>query len=94
MPNNGDRFLQAIAPYREAAVVTVECIFTWYRLADLCHREGITFVLGHALYMKTIHGGKEKNDKIDVDKIARLLGVKSNFMSFMNFEKKIKGCAP
>ena len=28
-------------------------------------REGIAFVLGHALYMKAIHGGKAKNDKID-----------------------------
>jgi transposase len=54
-------------------VVAVECIFTWYWLADLCHREGITFVLGHALYMKAIHGGKAQNDKIDADKIARLL---------------------
>ncbi len=27
----------------------------------------------HALYMKAIHGGKAKNDKIDSEKIARLL---------------------
>jgi Transposase len=51
----------------------VECIFTWYWLADLCAREGIAFVLGHALYMKAIHGGKAKNDKIDAHKIAVLL---------------------
>jgi hypothetical protein len=31
------------------------------------------FVLGHALYMKAIHGGKAKNDKIDSKKIAVLL---------------------
>jgi transposase len=30
-------------------------------------------VLGHALYMKAIHGGKAKNDKIDSQKIAALL---------------------
>jgi transposase len=30
-------------------------------------------VLGHALYMKAIHGGKAKNDKIDAHKIAVLL---------------------
>src|SRR6266705_581259 len=41
--------------------------------ADLCAREGIAFVLGHALYMKAIHGGKAKNDKIDAFKIAVLL---------------------
>jgi transposase len=66
-------FLQAIAPYREDLVVCVECIFTWYWLADLCTQEGIPFVLGHALYMKAIHGGKAKNDKIDAQKIAVLL---------------------
>jgi transposase len=66
-------FLQAIAPYREDLVVCVECIFTWYWLADLCSQEGIPFVLGHALYMKAIHGGKAKNDRIDAQKIAVLL---------------------
>jgi transposase len=66
-------FLKAIAPYREDLVVCVECIFTWYWLADLCAREGLPFVLGHALYMKAIHGGKAKNDKIDSQKIAVLL---------------------
>jgi transposase len=65
-------FLKAIAPYREDLVVCVECIFTWYWLADLCAREEIAFVLGHALYMKAIHGGKAKNDKIDAHKIAVL----------------------
>jgi transposase len=66
-------FLKAIAPYREDLVVCVECIFTWYWLADLCAQEGIPFVLGHARYMKAIHGGKAKNDKIDAQKIAVLL---------------------
>ena len=66
-------FLKAVAPYREGLVVAVECIFTWYWLADLCAQENISFVLGHALYMKAIHGGKAKNDKIDSEKIAILL---------------------
>ena len=66
-------FLKAIAPYRDGLVVAVECIFTWYWLADLCAQEDIPFVLGHALYMKAIHGGKAKNDKIDSQKIATLL---------------------
>jgi len=73
MPAGPAPFLKAIAPYREDVVVCVECIFTWYWLADLCAREGLPFVLGHALYMKAIHGGKAKNDKIDSQKIAVLL---------------------
>jgi transposase len=48
-------------------------MFTWYWLADVCAAEGILFVLGHALAMKAIHGGKAKNDKIDSHKIAVLL---------------------
>jgi transposase len=40
---------KAVAPYRDGLVVAVECIFTWYWLADLCAEEGIPFVLGHAL---------------------------------------------
>jgi transposase len=73
IPAGPDPFLKAIAPYREDLVVCVECLFTWYWLADLCAREGLPFVLGHALYMKAIHGGKAKNDKIDAQKIAVLL---------------------
>jgi transposase len=68
-----EAFLKAITPYREDLVVAVECMFTWYWLADLCRAEGIAFVLGHALYMKAIHGGKAKNDRIDAHKIAVLL---------------------
>jgi len=68
-----ETFLKAVAPYREDLVVAVECIFTWYWLADLCESQGIEFVLGHALYMKAIHGGKAKNDRIDSEKIATLL---------------------
>jgi transposase len=73
MQTNPETFLKVIAPYREGLVVAVECMFTWYWLADLCAHEGIPFVLGHALYMKAIHGGKAKNDKIDSQKIAVLL---------------------
>jgi len=70
---NPETFLKVLAPYRDAIVVAVACIFTWYWLADLCTREGIAFVLGHALSMQAIHGGKAKNDRIDAQKIAVLL---------------------
>ena len=66
-------FLELIAPYREDLAVAAECMFTWYWLADLCARGQIVFVLGHALYMRAIHGGKAKNDRIDAHKIAALL---------------------
>ncbi len=73
LPCDPARFLCAISPFREDLVVAVECIFTWYWLADLCAKEGIAFVLGHALYMRAIHGAKAKNDRIDSRKTAGLL---------------------
>jgi transposase len=73
IPSSAEAFVQIIEPYRDDLAVAVECIFTWYWLADLCAREKIDFVLGHALYMKAIHGGKAKNDKVDAHKIAVLL---------------------
>src|SRR5215471_15005476 len=73
LPTTPEAFLRVVTPYREDLVVGVECMFTWYWLADLCQQEGIAFVLGHALYMKAIHGSKTKNDKIDAHKIAVLL---------------------
>jgi len=54
-------------------VIAVESTFNWYWLADLCQDLELNFVLGHALGMKAIHGGKTKNDKQDSLKIAMLL---------------------
>jgi len=73
LPAEPDAFLDAIEQFRGDLVVGAECIFTWYWLADLCEEQDIPFILGHALYMKAIHGGKAKNDRIDSRKIAGLM---------------------
>ncbi len=73
LPTEPAPFLQLLKPFRKDVAVAVECLYCWYWVADLCSAEGIPFVLGHALYMKAIHGGKSKNDKIDSYKIAALL---------------------
>jgi hypothetical protein len=67
IPADKQLLLDTLAPYRADVVVAVECLFAWYWVADLCAKEGIPFVLGHALYMKAIHGGKAKNDDIDAE---------------------------
>jgi hypothetical protein len=36
MKANPESVLQVIAPYRDDLVVAVECLCTWYWLADLC----------------------------------------------------------
>jgi hypothetical protein len=64
-----------IAPSREDVVVGIDCLFTGYWLADRCAPEGVPFVLGHALDMTAIHGGKATNDTIASQNIAvRLRG--------------------
>ena len=49
MQSSPDALLRTIAPYRDAIVVAVACVFPWYLLADLGAREGMPFVRGHAL---------------------------------------------
>jgi transposase len=66
-------FLKLIEPYRHNLTVCCECMFGWYWLADACQQAGLTFVLAHALYVRAIHGGKSKNDRIDSEKLAHLL---------------------
>lgn len=73
MPAGPELCLKAVAPSREDLVVGVECLFTWSWRADLCAHEGRPFVLGHALSMKAMHGGKAQNDTMDAQKIAVLL---------------------
>ncbi len=68
-----EAFYDLVFPYLDDIVVGVECVFCWYWLADFCNEHKIPFILGHALYMKAIHGGKTKNDKIDSFKIASLI---------------------
>jgi transposase len=72
-PAAPEPFLKAVAPSRDGLVVAVECLFTWYGLADLCACAGMPFGLGHALSRKAIHGGKAKNEKMDSQNIAVLL---------------------
>ena len=54
-------------------VIAVACFVTWYWLADLCAQAGLPFVLGHALSMQALHGGKAHNDQSDAQTSAGLL---------------------
>src|SRR5262245_48998731 len=73
LPARPEAFLEAVGPFRAGLVVGCECMFAWYWLADFCEDQHIPLVLGHALAMKAIHGGKAKNDRIDAAKLAALL---------------------
>jgi len=71
--NSFEYFMGLVEPYRHSLTVCCECTFNWYWLADACLDAGLEFVLGHALYMRAIHGFKTKNDKTDSMQIAHLL---------------------
>ncbi len=73
LPCDRQLFLKAVEPFQNDLVVACECTFNWYWLADLCAEHDIPFLLGHALYMRAIHGGKAKNDRVDALKTASLL---------------------
>ncbi len=69
-----EAFLLALAPFRKSdLIIGCESTFNWYWLADLCTAQKLPFLLGHALYLKAIHGGKTKTDRIDSEKLALLL---------------------
>ncbi len=68
-----EQLYDLIEPYLADIVVGVECMHCWYWVSDFCEKIGVDFILGHALYMKCIHGGKAKNDRIDSHKIAKLI---------------------
>ena len=71
--NDFNFFLKLVEPYQHSLTVCCECLFGWYWLADACQDAGLTFVLAHALYVKAIHGGKNKNDRVDSEKLTHLL---------------------
>jgi transposase len=71
--NDFQFFLKLVEPYKHSLTVCCECMFGWYWLADACQQAGLTFVLAHALYVKAIHGGKNKNDRVDSEKLTHLL---------------------
>ena len=53
-------------------------------VADLCIQLDISFVLGHALYMKAIHGVKARDDKIESERFA------SPHVGFVGYSRKLK----
>jgi len=73
IPADPERLKQILEPYIGNIVVGVECMHCWYWVSDFCNDLGVDFILGHALYMKAIHGGKAKNDRIDSFKITKLI---------------------
>lgn len=73
MKNDFAIFKKHVKSFLPDLAVGVESSGYYYWLADACREAGIDFHLGHALYMKAIHGSKTKNDRIDSRKITHLM---------------------
>jgi len=73
MRTDFDQFKKKMTPFLSDMTVGVESTYMYYWLADACREKNIPFFLGHAYYMKTIHGGKTKTDRLDCRKIADLM---------------------
>lgn len=86
---NAEKFFQQIEPFGPNIAIGCESTFNWYWLADACTERGLPFVLGHALYLKAIHGGKVKNDKLDSEKLALLLRG-GNFATAYVYPKELR----
>ncbi len=69
MATTADELVKVIEPYRSDVVLAVECMFTWYWIAELCHQIGVEFVLGHALYRMSDprRKGEERQDRLPED---------------------------
>ena len=73
LKNDFETFRNCMRPFLPDLAVGVESTYNWYWLADGCHQANIPFYLGHALYMKAISGGKNKNDKLDSNTVCDLM---------------------
>jgi transposase len=90
MRTNFQTFLTRVQAYVPDMIVGVESLFCYYWLFDKCHEHNIPFYLGHAYYMKSVHGGKTKNDKIDSKAIADLLR-SNHFPLAYPYPKEMRG---
>ena len=84
-----EKFFSQLAPFGPDIVIGCESTFNWYWLADGCAQRKLPFVLGHALYLKAIHGGQVKNDKLDGEKLALLLRG-GNFTTAYAYPKRLR----
>jgi hypothetical protein len=59
-----DAVRKAIAPSRDARVIAVAGLLPWSGRADRCAPAGRPWVLGHALSLQALHGGKTTHDPL------------------------------
>lgn len=71
--NNFVNFKESVNPFLPNLAVGCESTYAYYWLADGCRQAGISFYLGHAMYMKAVSGNEQKHDPLDAGTIADIL---------------------
>jgi transposase len=73
VPNELERIIGIIEPYKENIEVVVESTFNWYWLVDGLQEAGYDVCLAHTLGLWMITGAKVKTDRRDALALAKLL---------------------
>ena len=73
IPNDLDRVITVIEPYKEALEIVVESTFNWYWLVDGLQEAGYEVHLTHTLGLWMITCAKVKTDRRDAFALAKLL---------------------
>ena len=73
IPNDPQRIVSLLAPYRPSLEAVVESTFNWYWLVDLLQDLRVDVKLAHPLYLKAIAYAKVKTDQVDAHTLAQLL---------------------
>lgn len=72
-PNDLDRIIRLLEPYRADLKIVVESTFNWYWLVDGLRAAGFDVCLAHTLGLYMITGAKVKTDRRDAFSLAKLL---------------------
>jgi transposase len=73
VPNDLDRIIRLLEPYRAALKIVVESTFNWYWIVDGLRAAGFDVCLAHTLGLYMITGAKVKTDRRDAFSLAKLL---------------------
>ena len=72
LPNDLDRIIRLLEPYRADLKIVVESTFNWYWLVDGLRAAGFSVCLAHTLGLSMITGAKVKTDRRDAFALAKL----------------------
>jgi transposase len=76
LPATETAFKKWVAEYQSELTVACESVPNYYWLKDMCDKNKIEFVLGHAQYMWRMSTKKKKDDRIDSEAMGNLMNTR------------------